>query len=203
MINGIKTNMNYLRNRICKLSMPDVRRMEAIVSELNGGTMEAVPLYNKNSEKQQEIRDLAEKLFAEKIKPVNMTGDVLVEAVTWASNHMDSVLAKLSESLESPNAGGDVAADRLRVLVVGVRKRGEITTGGFRVKKNDGGPAYPNEGFNGWGEPDKGMSLRDWFAGMALQGFLMHGGGKDGTVEEYAADAFSYADAMLSERDKD
>lgn len=73
-----------------------------------GGYMlgKAMPLYDRDSEKQQEVRDLAEKLFAEKIKPVNMTGDVLVEAVTWASNHMDSALTKLSESLESPNAGG-------------------------------------------------------------------------------------------------
>ncbi|MNC66497.1 hypothetical protein D3C87_1867900 [compost metagenome] len=28
----------------------------------------------------------------------------------------------------------------------------------------DGGPAFPNEGFNGWGTPQKGMTLRDYFA---------------------------------------
>jgi len=29
-------------------------------------------------------------------------------------------------------------------------------------------PAFPNEGFNGWGEPFKGMTLRDYFAARAL-----------------------------------
>ena len=29
-------------------------------------------------------------------------------------------------------------------------------------------PAFPNEGFNGWGEPFKGMTLRDYFAAKAL-----------------------------------
>jgi hypothetical protein len=33
-------------------------------------------------------------------------------------------------------------------------------------------PAFPNEGFNGWGEPEKGMTLRDYFAAKAMQGFL-------------------------------
>jgi hypothetical protein len=32
--------------------------------------------------------------------------------------------------------------------------------------------AFPNEGFNGWGEPEQGMDLRDWFAGQALTGIL-------------------------------
>ena len=26
---------------------------------------------------------------------------------------------------------------------------------------------FPNEGFNGWGEPEKGMTLRDYFAAHA------------------------------------
>jgi hypothetical protein len=29
-------------------------------------------------------------------------------------------------------------------------------------------PAFPNEGFNGWGEPFKGMTLRDYFAAQAI-----------------------------------
>ena len=35
-------------------------------------------------------------------------------------------------------------------------------------------PAFPNEGFNGWGEPFKGMTLRDYFAAKAMQGLLTH-----------------------------
>jgi hypothetical protein len=33
-------------------------------------------------------------------------------------------------------------------------------------------PAFPNEGFNGWGEPFQGMTLRDYFAAKAMQGQL-------------------------------
>ena len=29
---------------------------------------------------------------------------------------------------------------------------------------NTGGPAFPNEGFNGWGEPQQGMTLRQYAA---------------------------------------
>ena len=34
---------------------------------------------------------------------------------------------------------------------------------------NTGGPAFPNEGFNGWGKPQEGMTLRDYFAAKAMQ----------------------------------
>jgi hypothetical protein len=30
-------------------------------------------------------------------------------------------------------------------------------------------PAFPNEGFNGWGEPFQGMTLRDYFAAKASE----------------------------------
>ena len=33
-------------------------------------------------------------------------------------------------------------------------------------------PAFPNEGFNGWGEPFKGMTLRDYFAAKAMVGLM-------------------------------
>jgi hypothetical protein len=29
-------------------------------------------------------------------------------------------------------------------------------------------PAFPNEGFNGWGKPFEGMTLRDYFAAKAM-----------------------------------
>jgi hypothetical protein len=61
---------------------------------------------------------------------------------------------------------------------------------------NDGGPAYPSDNFGQ--DAQRGMSLRDWFAGMALQGMLAsewedsptHGG-------EWA---YKYADAMIAAR---
>ncbi len=79
--------------------------------------------------------------------------------------------------------------------------------------KPDGGPAFPV----GFREFDQrihgkapsiglpGMSLRDWFAGMALQGFVR---GKENpltygeNISTLALLAYSMADAMLKERDK-
>jgi len=68
------------------------------------------------------------------------------------------------------------------------------------MKKDDGGPAFPCG--NTPSEAD-GMSLRDWFAGMALSGILARGGTKDEDgAETNAMDAYASADAMLEEREK-
>lgn len=76
-------------------------------------------------------------------------------------------------------------------------------------KINDGGSAFPTSlngkwagsGSNAVFAPDMtdGMSLRDWFAGMALQGISRDWGC---TPEQRAAEAYSYADAMLKARAK-
>ena len=63
---------------------------------------------------------------------------------------------------------------------------------------DDGGPAFPSDNF---GQPSAlGMSLRDWFAGMALQGLCAHYG--FGEIEKDAANGYVYtlADAMLQAR---
>jgi hypothetical protein len=70
---------------------------------------------------------------------------------------------------------------------------------------NDGGPAFPHPGFHGIDGkfvdvPHQGMTLRDWFAGMALQGFAAHPGNNDWTRQEVARDSYGWADAMLAER---
>lgn len=44
-----------------------------------------------------------------------------------------------------------------------------------------------------------GMTLRDWFAGQALQG-LLASGPHDINPREYAQDSYEYADAMLAAR---
>ncbi len=62
----------------------------------------------------------------------------------------------------------------------------------------DGGPIYPcNSPIN------KGMSLRDWFAGQALAGFTRVRDAEmfnERTTRWYARVAYSLADAMLIER---
>lgn len=68
-------------------------------------------------------------------------------------------------------------------------------------KINDGGPAFPN---NGW-IAQSGMSLRDWFAGQALQALVC----RDGDDSAYGHNmvkarpqlAYEYADAMLAARE--
>lgn len=73
---------------------------------------------------------------------------------------------------------------------------------------DDGGPAFPNHsvGINESGEgvliTTGGMTLRDWFAGMALQGLVVNdsyrklGGGKQ-AVNAVVMLAFEYADEMI------
>jgi hypothetical protein len=66
---------------------------------------------------------------------------------------------------------------------------------------NDGGPAFPRdhryEGHNG-------MTLRDYFAAKAMQGFAADGAfARDNglTIDELAEDAYDVADAMLKARE--
>ncbi len=63
-------------------------------------------------------------------------------------------------------------------------------------------PAFPNEGFNGWGSPSQGMTLRDYFAAKAMTG-LFASGHYEGLVDphEISATAFQVADAMMKARE--
>ena len=75
-------------------------------------------------------------------------------------------------------------------------------------ERKDGGPAFPHPvPVGAWGDPSQGMTLRDYFAGKALQGILSNGmsqyifNGKaivDG--ETLAKCAYEFADTMLAER---
>ena len=60
-------------------------------------------------------------------------------------------------------------------------------------------PAFPNEGFNGWGTPFEGMTLRDYFAAKAMQA-LIHVQVKT-KQQQTAAAAYEWADEMLKARE--
>ena len=70
--------------------------------------------------------------------------------------------------------------------------------------RGDGEAAFP------WHLPaefasrgEVGMSLRDWFAGLAMQGQIAHGDHNNGSDFEMIADgAYTMADAMLDRRGK-
>lgn len=66
------------------------------------------------------------------------------------------------------------------------------------MSKVDGGPAFPRSG--NWSKDYDGMSLRDWYAGMALQGYLSGIGWMD--ENKVAKWSYAQADAMLVERSK-
>jgi len=72
------------------------------------------------------------------------------------------------------------------------------------MSNEDGGPAFPNEGFNGWGQPFEGMTLRDYFAAKAMQGMI-----GDFDFNTFAQDplrvarwSYEAADAMLKAREE-
>lgn len=75
---------------------------------------------------------------------------------------------------------------------------------------DDGGPAFPRTGREMLSQPQSGVSLRDWFSGIALQGLLadelpLDGQGKMApkkVKKTYAAIAYEYADAMIVARAK-
>ena len=75
---------------------------------------------------------------------------------------------------------------------------------------DDGGPAFPvnsNDVWNGV-SPSPGMTLRDYFAAAAMQGWLSTFAGSrhpvviEGGKESCAKLSYAMADAMLSERAK-
>jgi hypothetical protein len=76
-------------------------------------------------------------------------------------------------------------------------------------EKETGGPAFPiplnpGESYRAEGHgPADGMTLRDWFAGKALDGICAHPDSWGATsVKEVCKRAYEIADLMLEERTK-
>lgn len=69
-----------------------------------------------------------------------------------------------------------------------------------RLYLDAGGPAFPSrEPPDSWGSPDRGMTLRDWFAGQALSGLLAGRIPFNGD-RAYTDAAYRLADTMLASR---
>lgn len=68
----------------------------------------------------------------------------------------------------------------------------------------DNPPAFPREDYQADDAPgQRGMSLRDWFAGQALAGFLATAGDAqivDASYRTVAKAMYRFADAMLAAR---
>ena len=63
----------------------------------------------------------------------------------------------------------------------------------------NGGPAFPNAAFGSSRNEQQGMTLRDYFAAKAMQGFAAYIG-PSMTFESRAKIAYEWADAMLKAR---
>lgn len=66
--------------------------------------------------------------------------------------------------------------------------------------KYDAGPAFPFSVPRDFTAAHEGMSLRDWFAGMAIVGTVNHP--EASHFEEAAKQAYEMADALIKERYK-
>ena len=63
--------------------------------------------------------------------------------------------------------------------------------------------AFPSTFHNGWGEPEKGMTLRDYFAAAFVKsGTVFPTSFPVNTPERVAKQAYELADAMLEARNK-
>lgn len=76
----------------------------------------------------------------------------------------------------------------------------DIKTGGpaFPEKKRVHRAGYETDEF----EPCSGMTLRDYFAGKAMQGICTHQDTWGMAVEEIVLQSYAIADAMLAARSK-
>jgi hypothetical protein len=63
------------------------------------------------------------------------------------------------------------------------------------MNKDEGGPAFP-----GPNPSEPGMTLRDYFAAKAMQGYIAHDGDMR-HIETVAEMSYHLADAMLEARD--
>jgi hypothetical protein len=71
------------------------------------------------------------------------------------------------------------------------------------MRRPDGGPAFPGsaDSHEGHQMREYGMSLRDWFAGQALCGFIVEGNPR-GYERRIAEQCYEFADAMIGAREK-
>ena len=91
------------------------------------------------------------------------------------------------------------------------RQNGVHYERGQVMNSKDGGPAFP-AWFIDYDEceptnppqqgPRKGMSLRDWFASMAMSGFLTRGDTLMRPYTDVSHDAYKMADAMLTAKEE-
>ena len=67
---------------------------------------------------------------------------------------------------------------------------------------NTGGPAFPTtKPLEHWGDPNQGMTLRDYFAAKAMAALVVVYTDDKAIVDEYSQRAYAIAAAMLKARE--
>jgi hypothetical protein len=64
-----------------------------------------------------------------------------------------------------------------------------------------GGPAFPSPRWEGWGSPQEGMTVRDYFAAKAMQAGINTYHHDEEDLDEFCRWAYVVADEMLKARD--
>ena len=69
------------------------------------------------------------------------------------------------------------------------------------MSNNTGGPAFPTtKPLEHWGDPNQGMTLRDYFAAKAMAALVVVYTDDKAIVDEYSQRAYAIADAMMKAR---
>ena len=70
------------------------------------------------------------------------------------------------------------------------------------MSNNTGGPAFPTtKPLEHWGDPNQGMTLRDYFAAKAMAALVVVYTDDKAIVDEYSQRAYAIADAMMKARE--
>lgn len=70
------------------------------------------------------------------------------------------------------------------------------------MSKDNGGPAFPCDYEGSTRSDASGLSIRDYFAAKAMQGYCAREDSINSHFDSLASDAYELADAMLLERAK-
>ena len=64
--------------------------------------MEAIPMFDRNSERDQEYTDRVNQLYSESLKPINITPDTILEAFQWG--HRNNKLMEIADEITVDDA---------------------------------------------------------------------------------------------------
>jgi hypothetical protein len=114
---------------------------------------------------------------------------------------VDTKLRELAHELWAIAQGKAPICDVVEPMIAELRSFAEsLRSTQVMSTTKDGWPVHPTTTEHGGNSGVPGMTLRQWYAGMALQGMLSSGFCRDLRCNSVAMQAYDYADAMLAAR---